>query len=337
MGVELEKTDILKYKLSIIVLCFNGEKYIEKAINSLLRQNVNKEIIVINDGSTDNSLNILEKFGDKIKVYSNPKQMGISYSRNVGIEKATGDYTTNFDIDDLIEDGIYNLMLEKIVESKADVCYCDYDEVDEDGNYITKSKYSFDDEVLKDVFKSYLLDKIGPPWWNKMFRASYVKTKRFDPSLLIGEDLSFCLDVFSDKPKTVFVNKVLYHYTQRNTSIMHELSPKHLHFLDIEKKSVFQNLKKKNEYQNELETFRQLMITRAIHSISNLLNKHTKKDVYNYLKSFCTKQTLKQIIKNKNISKSIRFECFVMKTFGIKMHMFLVPIYKKFRNKKRRK
>ncbi len=333
----LEKIDIKKYKLSIIVLCYNGEKYIKKAINTLLKQDVNKEIIVINDGSTDNSLKLLQEFGDKIKIYSNPKQMGISFSRNVGIEKATGDYTTNFDIDDLIEDGIYNLMLAKIVETGADVCVCDYDEVDEDGKYITKSKYDLDDKLLQDVYKSYLLDKIGPPWWNKMFKASYVKTKRFDPSLLIGEDLSFGLDVFSDRPKTVFVNKVLYHYTQRNTSIMHELSPKHLHFLDIEKKAVFQNLLKRGDCQSELETFRLLMITRAIHSISNLLNKHTKKKVYEYLKSFCTKQNLKQIIKNKNINKSIRFECFIMKNFGIKMHMFLIPLYKKFRNNKRRK
>ncbi len=324
-------------KLSVIVLCYNGEKYIKKAMENLFNQDVNMEIIVINDGSTDNSLKMLQKYGDKIKIYSNEKQMGISYSRNVGIMKATGDYTANYDIDDLIEPNMFKDMLAKIVETGADICVCDYDEVDEEGKFITNSKYTLNDEMGKDVYRNYLLDKIGPAWWNKIFKASYIKKKRFDETLLIGEDLNFCLGVFSEKPKTVFVDEVLYHYTQRNTSIMHDLSPKHLHFLEIENKETFKKLKQKGEYPEELEAFRVQMIARSIHSISNLKSKYNKKKVYEYLKGFCNKENLNAIIKNKHLSKFTRVECFIMKTFGIKFHLAMMPIYKKIRAMKRKK
>ena len=92
-------------KISVIVAVYNTEKYVEKCLNALLNQTYqNLEIIVVEDGSTDNSKEVLKKYADnkKIKIIYNKKNSGLSYSRNVGLENATGDYIGYIDSDDYV-------------------------------------------------------------------------------------------------------------------------------------------------------------------------------------------------------------------------------------------
>ena len=140
----------MKKKVSIIIPVYNGEKYLKEAIDSALNQTYdNIEIIVVNDGSTDNTDNICKTYGDKIK-YIVKENGGVSTALNVGIKNMTGDYFSWLSHDDLyagdkIEKQIK--FLEKI--GKEDVIlYSDFNCIDENGKLFTKP-YRFDEKMLE--------------------------------------------------------------------------------------------------------------------------------------------------------------------------------------------
>ena len=115
--------------LSIIVPAYNGEKYLEKCITSIIDQSYkNLEIILIDDKSPDLSGEICEKFAmkdDRIKVFHNKENMGIYGTRNKGISIASGDYVTFVDDDDYIEKTMYQKMMQKFEENQeVDLVLC---------------------------------------------------------------------------------------------------------------------------------------------------------------------------------------------------------------------
>ena len=111
-------------KLSIIVPVYNSEKFLNKCINSLINQTIkNIEIILINDGSSDNSLNICNEFAKKdsrIKVFSQ-ENSGQATARNVGLDNATGEYITFTDADDWVDPDYYEKLLNTALNHNADV------------------------------------------------------------------------------------------------------------------------------------------------------------------------------------------------------------------------
>ena len=123
--------------VTIVVPMYNVEKYIEKCINSLLNQTYqNIEIIIINDGTKDNSLAIAErkaKEDRRIKIISQPNQ-GLSAARNTGIDNASGDYICFVDSDDFIHTDYVKLLLECILENDVDISVCNFFYIDEQGN-----------------------------------------------------------------------------------------------------------------------------------------------------------------------------------------------------------
>lgn len=116
--------------ISIVVPVFNAEKSLEKCLTSLVKQTFkNIEIIVINDGSQDDSDKIIQKFAkkypQKIK-YVNRKNMGIGYTRNEAIRLSTGEYIGFVDSDDYVELDMYEKLYKKIVQENADIAVCNY-------------------------------------------------------------------------------------------------------------------------------------------------------------------------------------------------------------------
>lgn len=115
-----------EYAISIIIPVYNGEKYLKRCLDSIVNQTIFSElqIIVVNDGSTDNTLSIIKKYkevyGDNIVVANIPNG-GVSNARNVGIEIATGKYLTFVDADDWVDQGCYEKMYRKAQESLVDI------------------------------------------------------------------------------------------------------------------------------------------------------------------------------------------------------------------------
>lgn len=322
--------------ISIIVPVYNGEKYIDSCITRLLKIKSEKEIIVINDSSTDNSINLLEKYKGKIKIINLDKNQGVSYARNLGIKHSKGKYVGFVDVDDSIEQNMFDLMLSKIEKDKTDVCICNYDEYKEKSNEITNSKYNYNFECKEKntVLKNFLIDKISPAIWDKIYKKEILEKIKFNKNLAIGEDILFCLEIFIETNKISFVDKRLYHYLQQENSVMHNISPKLLQFKNVileipnDKKEFLES-----NFRDEFEYFQLEMITRGIHSISALYNKANKKEVKKYLKKYYDKVCFNRIIKNKYTKKNIKIEIFVLKIFGINAHLLLMPMYKFLRKK----
>jgi len=120
----------MKYDLSIITPIYNGEKYIDRCLESIKKNNINYEIIIINDGSTDNTINKLNQIKEKnIKIINLKENHGVSYARNIGIKEINGDYFTFIDIDDHIEEKTYDRLFSIAKKNNLDICGCNYYEI----------------------------------------------------------------------------------------------------------------------------------------------------------------------------------------------------------------
>ena len=327
-------------KLSIIIPVFNGEKFIKRCVDSVLNQSMYiDEIIIINDNSTDGTIEILEKNYSNlvnIKIINLKKNHGVSYCRNLGIEKSSGEYIGFVDSDDYVEVNMFEKMYNNAKDNNLDICICNFVEVNQQNRI--KSKYKNNEEILErnKSLEKYLLNKISPSVWDKIFRRKILKNIKFNTKLIIGEDILFCLEAFYYSKKTGFVNDYLYNYIQNDNSAVHTISSKLLQYVDVIKYIPLQIEKDlKLNFKSEYNTFFNSLNLRIIHSVSALYNKKVKKQVFEYL-SFVDKQTLKLIVKDKKLSKFIRVEAFIILIFGLKVHISLQPLYVRIRNIKNR-
>lgn len=166
-------------KISIIVPVFNCEKYIEKCIDSIINQTYsNIEIIVINDGSTDGTLSILEKIQDKrIRIY-NQDNKGVAIARNVGIEKCRTKYLLFVDADDYLEPDAVSILYNKMIEKDYDIVMGNTDTADFGKIELTEEKYNY---LFNNKIKYFMVS------WNKLMKKELFNSIRY-PDLRVAED-----------------------------------------------------------------------------------------------------------------------------------------------------
>lgn len=203
-----------KEKISVIIPCFNSENTIKRCINSVLNQTYNNiEVIVVNDGSTDNTLeiiNFIELNNINVKVY-NKLNGGVSSARNYGLEKATGEYVIFLDADDYMKKSMCESLI-KGLKNGADIVICGFDIKDRQG----KIKQIIPDDSLinktntiqNSFEKAYFGRLLNPPW-NKLYKKSKINEK-FNENKSSGEDLEFTLDYISYNNKICFLKESLY-------------------------------------------------------------------------------------------------------------------------------
>lgn len=229
--------------LSIIIPVYNGEKYIDECLRSVLNQSYRElEIIIINDGSTDNSYAILQEYAKKDKriILIDQQNCGSSLTRNNGIKHATGDYITFVDIDDHVEIDTYDKVMKKLTDDIDIICFgvsCDYKK--EKYSVIKKltvGAYNKSDAVIelfnKDVFNAV---------WNKVYKKELIKDKDYFPSEFNqGEDLIFNCKVFKNAQKIILMSEVLYHYIyQENATMISSFTKNNDMVLKFKQKNVF--------------------------------------------------------------------------------------------------
>ena len=209
--------------LSIIIPVYNGEKYIEKCLDSVLSQTYsNIEIIIINDGSTDNSYQLLQKYAKKDHriLLFNQKNIGSSLTRNNGIKYAHGEYITFIDIDDYIEKDAYEKVMSKLQDDIDIACFsvsCDYTKENYSINKILKSGIYPKDEAVKELFNKDIFNAL----WNKIYKASLIKEKDYFPyEFNQGEDLVFNCKVFKQANKILLLDDIVYHYIYQENATM---------------------------------------------------------------------------------------------------------------------
>ncbi|WP_147534134.1 glycosyltransferase family 2 protein [Bacillus marasmi] len=212
--------------ISIIVPVYKAESFLHQCIQSILNQTFKDfELILVNDGSPDNSGKVCDDFAlkdERIKVIHKNNE-GVSKARNTGIDASIGKYLMFCDADDFVEPTWCEEMINKVKDHSVVICghYLNNQKANQntispvllgnDGDYFSFKK--------KDIFPYYQKHFINSPW-NKIFNAKMIKQNqiRFNESLSIGEDLLFNLDYLKLVDEDIIVvNKPLYHYVLRDT------------------------------------------------------------------------------------------------------------------------
>lgn len=203
-------------KVSVIVPIYNVEKYIKKCLDSLYNQTLKEiQIILVNDGSTDNSNIIAQEYAQKYKnktIYLEEENRGLSAARNYGMKYATGEYITFLDSDDYIEKDTYEKMYKKATEEKADVVECDF--VREYPDYTKK------DTGFKYNNKNDMVAHLRTNVWNKLIKKELILKNKIEfPIGLIYEDLEFTCKLIPYIKKISYINEIGVHYIKREDSI----------------------------------------------------------------------------------------------------------------------
>jgi glycosyltransferase involved in cell wall biosynthesis len=211
-------------EVSIIIPIYNSEKYLRKCLDSIINQTFQKiEIILVNDGSKDNSLNIMNEYKAKdrrIKVI-NQENQGQGEARNNGIKIACGNYITFVDSDDWIAENHIENLYKILINNNADISVCNMAMIMEENLKNIKSKmFTFEEMTGKDAIKELLLDKQlkSYPWGKLYKKAIFIENNIFFPKKMFYEDLAIILQAFFFSNKVVFSNNYSYFYLQNSDS-----------------------------------------------------------------------------------------------------------------------
>ena len=276
-------------KISIIIPVYNTKQYLPDCLDFVLAQTFQDfEAICIDDGSTDNSLEILNQYtlkDNRIKVISQQNQ-GVSVARNTGLSHAKGNYITFLDSDDVISpyflEKLYNALKKN---PKADFAWCDFKET------LTPLNQK-NERIEKDfIFCQYPFDhfvnrkkpRIGASSCSKLYKKEPIENMQFPKGLTVGEDLIFLYTLLLKSSAAAYVPEVLYFYRMRENSAIHK---------PITQKRL----------DDELEVTKRLFLLMQ----ENNLNKTTKKVFQKYLANRFFRCVFKMPKKEKDYSSFIQ-------------------------------
>lgn len=240
-----------KVKVSVIVPVYNVEKYLKKCLDSLVNQTLkNIEIIVVNDGSPDDSQKIIDEY---TKRYSNIKSYikengGLSDARNYGLKKAHGEYVAFLDSDDYVTTDMYEKMYDKAKTANFDMVVCDL-------NYVydncVKKAYSNINHDTTNIKKAML--NIYPTAWNKIIKKDKINIE-FKKNVWF-EDVEFLYRLLPNIKSIGVVHEHLNQYVQRKGSITNTVDKRIYNYIDNWNGIILFYKKNKlyNEYKKELE------------------------------------------------------------------------------------
>lgn len=205
--------------VSIILVTYNAEAFMCRAIDGLLAQtSFDYEILIIDDGSTDRTSIICDDFAKKeprIRVFHEQHQ-GVAHARQVGIEHAQGEYTIHIDTDDTISKTMLEEMYREAKKTNADLLICDYEEQNKDGivYHVQKPSALNKEAVVNDLIDGRLYGAL----WNKLIRTSVFRGNQihFRQELKMREDLLFVFDVLPFVTKIAYLPKAFYTYDRTN-------------------------------------------------------------------------------------------------------------------------
>ena len=214
-------------KVSIIVPVYNVEKYLTRCIDSILNQIFKDfELILVNDGSTDKSLDICKHYKniDNRICIINKENGGLSSARNAGLDIAKGEYIGFVDSDDYIEDDMYEILLNLIKKYDADVSICNLYDVIDGNEYIRNKENGIREYSRLDILKEVLLDKnIQSYAWNKLYKKELFDEIKY-PIGKKYEDIGTTFYVFEKCNKIVVTSEPEYYYLKRSDSLVNNVT-----------------------------------------------------------------------------------------------------------------
>lgn len=263
-------------KLSVIIPCYNTKEYIEPCVKSVVNNNIeDMEIILVNDGSTDDTLEELKRLK---KIYKNIKIVdkengGLSSARNAGIESSTGKYITFLDSDDTVEDVMYANMLNKALIEDYDMVTCGVKMIYNDHEQLVSPGIN---EDIKDKEKiKEIMPYFYPAACNKIYKRELFDNLKFKCGVYY-EDVEFMYRLLPHLNNIGFINGYYYNYYQRENSITYTFNKKIYDFLD-NMDSVVKYYKDNSlfdEYHAEIEyTYVRYAYATFVRRLSKMKNK----------------------------------------------------------------
>lgn len=217
-------------KVSVVIPVYNGATFVTRTLESITAQTLGEvEIIVIDDGSTDNSYRVIEEFFAEVSSENlrvkilRQKNFGVSVARNHGFSHATGKYVMFFDSDDIMKPECLEKMYEKARSTSADIVICGTDKVSEAGELITKYSKEYFSDVISGIdaltmkFKTSIYICNG----SIMYKTGFLKNNsiRYQPGCTHGEDTEFISKALFLARKVASVQETLIQYVQRKKSV----------------------------------------------------------------------------------------------------------------------
>lgn len=300
-------------KVSIVVPIYNPGKKLKKCIESVLKQTfIDFELILVNDGSTDNSFDICNRYAlqdKRIKVI-NKENEGLIKTRRRGIEEAKSDYIMFIDSDDWVDIRIIEVLYNEIIDNNCDIVVCNSYKVlgdraiikkENNSQYFKENKIYEGDSIRTELVEAYLH---GHPFPASIFAKMYKKNllldggKYLDKIKFLGEDLFYNIEIFLKSNKVKVINKPLYYY--RAGGFTSKFMP--YHFDDIVNGYEIQKEVISDNYKDRLQ--------KSYNGISIMLLNSFKMSLYNIINSGLNKEEIKKhillYIDNNSIKEAIR-------------------------------
>lgn len=218
-------------KVSVIVPVYNCENYIEKCLGSIISQTLQPiELILIDDGSTDKTASIIDKFALAYNniVVVHQENEGVSSARNAGLILAQGEYIGFVDADDYVAPEMFEKLYIAAKRFDADMAMCDYNNVYRlktvrDVLQLKDRQIDIEDIGLHSFYLEYIM--VCRVLWNKIYKTSLVRSAGLYFDMHDGEDFLFCIELSSHLKRISTISEGLYYYVQRKNSIMNDSKP----------------------------------------------------------------------------------------------------------------
>lgn len=292
----------MKDFITVIVPVYNVENELERCVQSICQQTYKKlEIILVDDGSTDNSGYLCDKFAQKdkrIKVI-HQKNSGISAARKKAFEMSTGGVIAFVDSDDYIELDMFETMVKNMNLTNADIVICDYRSII---NENTDDRYFFEYDKLmeKDEALKYLAnDEIRSFMWNKLYKKKCLNRSDFYVGKLM-EDYLCMADIFNRCELISYVHNIFYNYVRRDNSTMGSKNIMYFYFNACKSRMEW--------YKKEAPQYIERCLNRCVRTALTCLENNDINKEYKIIIRKFLKEHLKEILKNRylNLHKKIK-------------------------------
>lgn len=302
--------------ITVIVNVYNGEKYISKCIESILCQSYkNIEVLIVNDGSTDDTLKVCQSFKDeRIRIITQGNH-GLSFSRNVGIENAKGKYVYFVDADDFIADDVIEYLYELCLNYKVSIATCRAMDIYDYNFKINQPKEKIRVLSCEEMLRKILLSKDrSVNTWNKLFDKKLFDDIHFENRII--NDVVTTHKLVIKAQKVVYSNQIKYYFLRHSNSITANGNIKLDRYIDNYNATRERYEFIKNQYPNMLENdsfMAENVIRLYLDGDDNLREYLDKNDA----RSFLVKSNLlKMLILPLSIKKKIKIALFMM-NFGL--------------------
>lgn len=338
-----------KDKISIIVPCYNAEKYLKKCLDSIINQTYNNiEIITINDGSKDNTLKILKDYEkrDYRIIVINKENTGVSDSRNIGIKMATGKYVMFADADDYFELNAVETLYNALVKNKSNIVRGKWRRQLKSTNYIEDSIEKYNSMDKGNIIENILSGNISCYVWLLIIKAEVLRKYNimFSPELKMMEDTYFYIQLL-EKENIFFLDKVVYNYVENEKSASRNIKNTKNIYIEMLKaeKYIINTLKKNNYWNNKLRdtAIKKIIINGICNSTWNLYKAKEEKLFLDFIKYIDKNENIQSIfafmnIKKVRLDKKIAINLIRKKRYK-KLYFFYKIKYIIYSLKKRRK